>query len=605
MPLFAPDASGHEGNYPIVLIPGWHGDAGTFRELIPALSAQGLTVLDFDSGTPGIQAMGYEPSADGQHISYVAGKIVEEKIQAALATNGYSSTQKIDIVAHSMGGLVARFLIEQPGADVDYWSSATAWYGDGVADVRTDWAARVDDLIMLGTPNHGTWEAWIPTIIGGFGKWNPTGSDMRPNSEFLTRMGYAEPAGETYHAVGGDPQYLQWLQYDHDGDGVSHGFDGVVPAESPFVTGATMDYVAGHHGELVTSDQSIDLIIQLLGQTSFQTGVGQGNLAGDLVLRLEYFHVANDHDAGTTDDYVFDIYVDPDGSLGPLGYTFVGAISHGMNGPGTKNWGNTGPTVGAINLPGTSPIVDVKVVVKEDDTSWGGGWESVSTHYLTNLLLSEDVDGQDYYSQTAGDSKGGTNNVRISLNGITSDVSKTRYVTMGFDKAYIKDDHEWGTGEIQFTINAGRAGYTGVVYRGDPGSNTHYSRNSNTWVDIGVHAKNNGQVESETIWSGRLLETATLRFDLTYWEDDGGWSGRDGGNMYYVQQALAALNEGRTNYQGTSLPDWNTYIWIDKSAPGGGAASIEVNEMDAILDPMSLIPNGMDDPADDLWSAPA
>lgn len=592
--------SGLEGNYPLVLIPGWHGSADTFREMIPALVAQGFTVIDFDSATPGIQAMGYAPTADGQHISYVAGKIVEEKIQAALAANGFPSTQKIDIIAHSMGGLVSRFLIEQPGADVDSWSSSTGWYGDGVADVRTDWASRVDDLIMLGTPNRGTWEGWVPANIGGFGIWNPTGGDMFTGSKFLSRMGYAEKAGESYRCVGGDPQYLQFFKYDYDGDGVSHGFDGVVPAESPYVTGCTMDYVAGHHGELVTTDQALDLIIAFLGQTSYQTGVGQANLVGDLVVRMERFSVAQDHDSGTTDDYQLDVYVDPDSTLGPAGYQLAGSVRHSMNGPGTAAWGNTGPTVAAIKLSGAYPVVDVKVVVREDDTSWGGGWESVSTHYLTNLLLSEDVDGQDYYKGAATDSKGGSNEVRLSLNGVTADVAQTRYVTLGYDKSYVKNDHDCcGNGEVQYTLNAGRAGYTSTVYRGDPGTDAHYSREDPAWVDIGSHATNKGSVQSETIWSGRMHKDATLRLDVTYWEDDGGWSGRDGGNMYYLQTSLAGLADGRTNYQGTTLSDFNTYIFVNKAPQGSGGSGTlgyaDALEMGAWENPLSLVPNGPDD----------
>lgn len=590
-------AQAHEGNYPLVLIPGWHGNADTFREMIPKLLAQGFTVIDFDPNTPGVQAMGYAPTGSGQHIPYVAGKIVEEKIQTALAQNGYSSTQKIDIIAHSMGGLVSRFLIEQPGADVDYWSSSTGWYGDGAPDVRTDWKSRVDDLIMLGTPNHGTWEAWVPATIGGFGNWNPTGGDMFYNSKFLSRMGYAEPSGEQYHCIGGDPQYLQWMKYDFDGDGIKHGFDGVVPAESPYVTGCTMDYANGHHGELVTTDQAIDLVIQFLGQTSWQTGVGDANLVGDLVVRLERFSVAQDHDSGTTDDYVLDVYVDKDGSLGSAGYTYVGTTTHGMNGPGTANWGNTGPTMGAITLPGTSPVVNVKVVVREDDTSWGGGYESVSTHYLTNLLLSEDVDGQDYYKGTATDSKGGTNEIRLSLNGVTSSVAETYYVKLGFDKSYIQDEREpWGNGEVQFTLNAGRVGFTSTVYRGDPGTDTHYSRGSNSWVNIGTHAKNNGAVESETIWSGRMHESATVRFDVTYWEDDGGWSSRDGGNMYYLQLSLGSLADGRSNFQGTSHGDFDAYIYVEKSPGGGAGFAAGPFELEAVTVPNALLPARPDAP---------
>lgn len=597
--LPAPADAG-EGLYPIVLIPGWHGNADSFREMIPKLTANGLTVLDFDSATPGIQAMGYAPTAAGQHISYVAGKIVEEKIQAALAANGYPSTQKVDVVAHSMGGLVARFLVEKPGADVDMWSSTTGWYGDGAADVRTDWASRVDDLVMLGTPNHGTWEAWVPATIGGFGDWNPTGGDMFYSSKFLSLMGYAERAGETYRCVGGDPQYLQWMKYDFDGDGVKHGFDGVVPAESPHVTGCTMDYAAGHHGELVTADQAVDLVITMLGQTSYQSGIGKANLVGDLVVRLERFSVAQDHDSGTTDDYELQVYVDPDSTLGSTGYSLVGSTRYGMNGPGAVAWGNTGPTVPAIRLSGSYPVVDVKVVVREDDTSWGGGWESVSTHYFTNLLLSEDIDGQDYYKATATDSKGGTNEIRLSLNGVTSDVSLTRYVTLGYDKTYVENDHDCcGNGETQYTLNAGRSGFTSIYYRGDPGTDTHYSREDPAWVDIGVHTTNKGTTQAEVIWTGRMHKDAQLRFDITYWEDDGGWSGRDGGNMYYLDTPLGSVAEGRTNYQGTSLPDFNAYIWVEKAGVSGsgvgGLFMPEPVELDAWLDPMSLVPDGPDD----------
>lgn len=588
------------GNYPLVLIPGWHGNADTFREMIPKLTAQGFTVLDFDPNTPGIQALGYAPTAAGQHIPYIAGKIVQPAIQDALARAGYPANQPVDVVAHSMGGLVARFLVEHPNADVDGWSDASGWSGDGVPDVRSDWAARVDDLVMLGTPNHGTWEAWVPATIGGFGNWNPSGGDMKPGSKFLSLMGYAEPAGETYRCVGGDPQYLQMFKYDYDGDGVKHGFDGVVPAESPYVTGCTLDFVNGHHGELVTIDQGVDLVITLLGQTSYQTGIGQASLAGDLVVRLEQFHVAQDHDSGTTDDYQLDVYVDPDGSVGSAGYSLAGSTRYSMNGPGTVTWGNTGPTMPAIKLPGTSPIVDVKVVVREDDTSWGGGWESVSTHYLTSALLSEDIDGMDYYQSNATDSKGGTNTVRLSLNGVSADVANTRYVTLGFDKSYVKDDHDCcGAGEVQFTLNGGRAGFTSQVYRGDPGSNTHYSRDSGTWVNVGTDAKNNGVVESETIWSGRMLKDASLRFDVTYWEDDGGWSARDGGNMYYLDASLPSIADGRTNYQGTTLPDYNVYIYVVKALDGSsGTVALDAQkpvELGAVLDPKSLVPNGPDD----------
>lgn len=550
--------SAHEANYPVVLIPGWHGAASTFDEMIPKLQAQGLTVLDFDSATAGVQAMGYAPTGSGQHISYVAGKIVQQKIQAALAANGYPANQKIDIVAHSMGGLVSRFLIEKPGADVDYWSSTTGWYGDGVPDVATDWAARVDDLIMLGTPNHGTWEGWVPGTIGGFGNWNATGGDMAPNTKFLTLMGYVEKPGEYYTSIGGDPWYLQWLQYDYNADGVKHGFDGVVPAESPFLTGSNNLMVGFHHGELVTADQPLDLVISELGYTSTQTGVGSAFLAGQATMKLEYANIVQDHDFGTTDEFRFDVYADLDGNAD--GYTFINTISYDRDAPFTQNWGNAGPGSAVINLPGTSPRMDIRLDAWESDT---GGREQVSTVFFRDVMLSDDLDGMDYYQATAADSKGGTNTFRVSLNGATSRPGDTRLVTLGFDKAYIESTLEpCCNAEVQFDLHAGRDGYAATFYRGSPTDSSHYSRGSNTWVTLGVDAKNNGVVESKTLWTGRMLNSATWRIDGTYYDDDGGWSSRDSGGMYYATGSVATQPLGRVNYTGTALSAWNGYFYV-------------------------------------------
>ncbi len=407
----------HEGNYPIVLIPGWHGHGDDFDPLIPLLEAQGLTVLDFDLDAPGIQALSYAPTAAGQHISYVAAKIVEEDIEAALEANGYDpAAQKIDVVAHSMGGLIARFLIEQPGADVDSWSDDGGWGGGGVPDLAVDWASRIDDLVMLGTPNHGTWEGWVPSTLGGFGDRTATGTDMEPGSTFLRRMGDAAPPGENYTAIGGDPWYLRWLHDDADGDGAAHGFDGVVPAESPCLRNADCSIVGVHHGGLLVADAAVDLVIGALGYTSVADPPGSPNLTGAATIRLERATIARDHDWGTDDDLRFDVWLDRDGNNDS--YEFVQTLSYRHDAPFDVDWGDDGPTTAPVELPGTSPRVDVKLVVWEHD--WFVGPEPVATVYFTDLVQSDDLDGMAYYEATAPDADGATDTFRISLNGVSS-----------------------------------------------------------------------------------------------------------------------------------------------------------------------------------------
>lgn len=554
-------AGAHEANYPVLLVHGWTGAGWNWDEMIPKLQAQGLTVLDCDGSKAGVQALTYAPTSASQHISYIAGKIVQPKIDTCLTTSGYSTSQKIDVVAHSMGGLVSRFLVEKGGADVDYWSSSTGWYGDGVADVNTKWKNQIDDLVMLGTPNRASVVSWAPSSLPEFTVWQSSGLDMVQGALFVDLMGLAEPAGEYYTCIGGDPWYLQNPSYDYDGDGVSHGWDGIVAAEGPFLTGCDNQLTGSNHIGLILDDGPLDAVIQSLGFTSTQTGIGNPNLAGQAIVRLEYANIVQDHDAGTIDNFRFDVSIDPDG--GNDGYQFVETINYDRDAPFTQNWGNSGPATSvAVNLPGTSPRMDVKVRIWEDDTSWGGGQENVSTHYFLDVLQSEDIDGIENYTATAPDAEGGTNTLKASVYGVTADPGDTRLMTFGFDKAYVKDDHDIGNGEVQFTLRAGRKGYEVTFYRGDPDSNTHYSRQSPAWVDIGTQAKNNGQVESETVWKVRMLNSATYRLDVVYWEDDGGWSFRDGGNMYYREALVSSQPAGRTNYTGTSIYDYDAYLYV-------------------------------------------
>lgn len=489
------------------------------------------------------------------------GKIVQPKINACLTANGYASTQPIDIVAHSMGGMVSRFLVEKGGADVDYWNPTTGWYGDGVPDVDPKWKNQVDDLVMLGSPSHGAVIPWVPSSLPEFFNWQPSGTDMVQSALFLQLLGYSEPAGESYTCIGGDPGYLQLPKYDFDGDGVGHGWDGIVPAESPFLTGCNNFLTGSNHSGLRVDDAPLDLVISELGYTSSQTGTGGANLAGQATVRLEYFDVVNDHDGGTTDEFRFEIQVDENG--GNDGYRVVSTINYNRDAPFTQNWGNAGPGSLSISLPGDAPRMDLKVRVWEDDTGWGGGQEAVSTHVFTNILQSEDIDGWDYYEATAPDAEGGTNKLRVSVNGMTANPEDTRLMTFGFDKAYVQDELEpWGKGEMQFDLLAGRQGYESPFYRGDPGSGTHYSRSANTWVNIGTDAKNNGVVESETVWQVRMLNAATWSHKLTMFDDDGGWSSRDSGGTYSFSGNVGTQAAGRTNYNATSLGAWDVYTYI-------------------------------------------
>ncbi|MDP9397003.1 MAG: hypothetical protein M3P96_03875 [Actinomycetota bacterium] len=403
---------------PVVLLHGWAGSGARWDPLVRALLGAGVPVLDFDEGRPGIQPLTYAPTRPGQHLPYVAAHIVQPAILAALARAGYPADQRVDVVGHSMGGLVARFLVEQSGADVDSWEPGVGWHGDGVPDVAPDWAARVDDLVMLGTPNSGTWEGWVPTTKSRFLPWGAAGGDLRPGSPLLRRMGRREPAGEHYVAIGGEPVHGQYLRSDHDGDGVARGFDGVVPAESPYVVGAELAVVRAGHSLLSSSPATLELVLDALDVGPAATRPRQEEeipvLRGNAVVRLEGSAIVADHDLGTRDENRFEVWLDPDG--GGDSYRLLSTVEYDADAPFRRDWGDTGPVTAALALPGTAPTVDVRVVAYELDTR--GRRDPVAVFTFRHLSQSEDRDGQDFYEARASDTRGGTDVLRIALLGV-------------------------------------------------------------------------------------------------------------------------------------------------------------------------------------------
>ncbi len=225
------------GSFPVAEVAGLGSNGAGFARLTEALQERGTTVLDFEPDTPGVQALTYRPDP-GAGVAEVALGVVQPAIHEALARAGYDpATQRVDVVAHSMGGLAMRYLVEHPvGA----------------------WAAQVDDLVMVATPNHGSELISWETNLGADSPMGRLGHQMAPGSAFLDALGYAEPDGEVYTTIGGDPWIFRWLRYGH------HGFDDQVPSESPFLTGAAIDTFGHLHGRLLRSDDVVSLVVRTL-----------------------------------------------------------------------------------------------------------------------------------------------------------------------------------------------------------------------------------------------------------------------------------------------------------------------------------------------------
>lgn len=99
---------------PVLLVHGWHGNRNSLDAFKSWLEDDGyhVEVLEYDSS----------------QYAEVAARELSEKVQEML-----NDSDEVDIIAHSYGGLVSRYYIEKM---------------DGDENVR--------NLIMLGTPNHGS-----------------------------------------------------------------------------------------------------------------------------------------------------------------------------------------------------------------------------------------------------------------------------------------------------------------------------------------------------------------------------------------------------------------------------------------------------------------
>jgi pimeloyl-ACP methyl ester carboxylesterase len=166
----------------VILVHGLDDPGKVWMNLAPALVAEGYAVwiLTYPNDQP---------------VAVSARFFLEELQSGDLVGAG-----RIAIVAHSMGGLVSREMLTDPALGYD-------------ARSKSGEVPRIDQLIMVGTPNHGSELArfgdlgefrdqlekilkgdyhWLDGIVDGAGE---AGIDLIPGSAFLQRLnGRPHPA---------------------------------------------------------------------------------------------------------------------------------------------------------------------------------------------------------------------------------------------------------------------------------------------------------------------------------------------------------------------------------------------------------------------------
>jgi len=106
---------------PVVLVHGWKSHPGIWNRLVPRLREDQIPVWNFD-----------HTQEDNTRIEIIAGRLSEYIDQMREETG---CCGQIDMVCHSMGTCIARYMLEAQGG-----------VGDG----------EVRQLIGIGPPNHGS-----------------------------------------------------------------------------------------------------------------------------------------------------------------------------------------------------------------------------------------------------------------------------------------------------------------------------------------------------------------------------------------------------------------------------------------------------------------
>jgi len=191
---------------PVLLIHGFLGTRGSMYMLERRLVEDGFVVVSFNIGTLNVR--------DIRRSAF----LIHRKIERILAQTPFA---KIDIIGHSMGGLIGLYFVKKLGGH-----------------------ARVRRLVMMGTPVRGTWVALAG--VATLGLWSTSSWQLLPRSRFLDELaqGSLPPEVEIYTLAAAR--------------------DWVVPLGTTRLPGATAVTVPLGHSSLVVSEGVYQRLVHIL-----------------------------------------------------------------------------------------------------------------------------------------------------------------------------------------------------------------------------------------------------------------------------------------------------------------------------------------------------
>lgn len=191
---------------PVLIIHGFLGTRGSMYMLERRLVQDGFVCVSFNLGTLNVR--------DIRRSAF----LIHRKIERILAQ---TPSQRIDILGHSMGGLIGLYYVKKLGGH-----------------------ARVRKLIMMGTPVRGTWAALAGVVT--LGLWSTSSWQLLPRSRFLDELAQGPmPPGVEVHTI-------------------AAARDWVVPLQTTRLQGANATTVPLGHSSLVVSEEVYRRVVNTL-----------------------------------------------------------------------------------------------------------------------------------------------------------------------------------------------------------------------------------------------------------------------------------------------------------------------------------------------------
>ena len=191
---------------PVLIIHGFLGTRGSMYMLERRLVQDGFVCVSFNLGTFNVR--------DIRRSAF----LIHRKIERILAQ---TPSQRIDIIGHSMGGLIGLYYVKKLGGHT-----------------------RVRRLIMMGTPVRGTWAALAGVVT--LGLWSTSSWQLLPRSRFLDELAKGPmPPGVEVHTI-------------------AAARDWVVPLATTRLAGANAVTVPLGHSSLVVSEEVYRRVVNAL-----------------------------------------------------------------------------------------------------------------------------------------------------------------------------------------------------------------------------------------------------------------------------------------------------------------------------------------------------